>query len=254
MKPYILILSATSDEVCGIIDNIENPTTCYIGFKKVISGIISNSSIKVLVTGPSILNTACALTAVIEKEKPLMIIQTGCGGVFKNHALKTCKIGDICIATKEIFAEFGIESDDKNIFIKNPPFYLHKNFKHIFQIDTNLANHAESILKKRFKDNNIKKGTFLTVSTITATDKRADILFKTFDAPIMENMEGAASAYISLLYDIPFLEVRSASNIVGKRDKSKWKLKEAFEKCSAAVLEFINNSSVISRYYSKSRR
>ncbi len=35
-------------------------------------------------------------------------------------------------------------------------------------------------------------------------------------------MEGAACSHIAALYDIPVIEIRSASNFVGERDKSKW--------------------------------
>ncbi len=43
----------------------------------------------------------------------------------------------------------------------------------------------------------------------------------------MEAMEGAASAHIAQLYGISFIEVRSASNVVGERDKLKWDIKRA---------------------------
>jgi futalosine hydrolase len=39
---------------------------------------------------------------------------------------------------------------------------------------------------------------------------------------VMEAMEGAACAHIAKLYDIPMIEVRSGSNFVGERNKSKW--------------------------------
>ena len=38
----------------------------------------------------------------------------------------------------------------------------------------------------------------------------------------MESMEGAASAHVAMLYNIPILEIRAASNFTGEKDKSKW--------------------------------
>jgi futalosine hydrolase len=55
----------------------------------------------------------------------------------------------------------------------------------------------------------------------------------------MENMEGAGSAHVSMHYHIPFLEIRSASNMVGKRDTSLWNLPLAFERASEAVFELV---------------
>ena len=40
-------------------------------------------------------------------------------------------------------------------------------------------------------------------------------------------MEGAALHYVCLSEKIPFLQLRSVSNYVGERDKSKWALREA---------------------------
>jgi len=52
-------------------------------------------------------------------------------------------------------------------------------------------------------DFQVKKGPFITVSTITTTNARAHALFERF-APCMEQMEGAAAAHISMIYNIPF--------------------------------------------------
>lgn len=40
-------------------------------------------------------------------------------------------------------------------------------------------------------------------------------------------MEGAALHYVCLIEKIPFMQIRSLSNFVGERDKSKWRMKEA---------------------------
>jgi len=40
-------------------------------------------------------------------------------------------------------------------------------------------------------------------------------------------MEGAALHYVCLMEKIPFLQIRSISNVIGERDKSRWKLEEA---------------------------
>ena len=51
-------------------------------------------------------------------------------------------------------------------------------------------------------------------------------LFEKFNADI-ESMEGAAFHYVCLLRKANFVQIRSISNIVGERDKTKWKMKEA---------------------------
>jgi futalosine hydrolase len=77
-------------------------------------------------------------------------------------------------------------------------------------------------------------GPFVTVSTVTARDQRAEALIKAY-APIMESMEGAAAAHLARLYDVPFLEIRSAGNRVGRRDKDAWDLPLSFERCGLCL-------------------
>jgi futalosine hydrolase len=93
------------------------------------------------------------------------------------------------------------------------------------------------------KENNFRviKGDFITVSTITATLEHAQHLFKAFNHPCMESMEGAASAHIAALYNIPFIEVRAASNAVGVRNKSQWNIPLACQRASFAVKSLLEN-------------
>ncbi|PID74095.1 MAG: hypothetical protein CSB33_00400 [Desulfobacterales bacterium] len=58
----------------------------------------------------------------------------------------------------------------------------------------------------------------------------------------MESMEGAAAAAVAARFGIPFLEVRAASNLAGKRDRRKWDLPLAFERAGRAVELLIVNS------------
>ena len=97
----------------------------------------------------------------------------------------------------------------------------------------------------------IKTGTFVTVSTVTGTDKRARELEKRFSASsasgggaICENMEGAAVAHVCAMYGIPMLEIRGISNIVEDRDRSKWDIKTAAENCQKAVFVLLKEGRI----------
>jgi TetR/AcrR family transcriptional regulator len=240
-KPYILILSATEDEVAVLIKHIENQETTAIGFKKTVSGNIQNIDIKVLITGPGLVNTSQALTAAIEKDRPLIVIQTGCCGAFQESGLK---IGDIAIATEEIDAQLGIESSSADGMPDPLPFMLFNSdsgqYNQCYPVDSQLIRTAYQEVKPLIKDIgiNLKKGAFITVSTITSTDDRARALYKKY-RPIAEQMEGSASAFICLLYGIPFAEIRGVSNIAGKRDRHTWDLPRACNNCCEAILKFI---------------
>jgi futalosine hydrolase len=53
--------------------------------------------------------------------------------------------------------------------------------------------------------------------------------------PKLVNMEGAAFFYVALLHTLPFLELRSISDMVGPRDKSLWRIAEAVEALDAVL-------------------
>jgi futalosine hydrolase len=53
-------------------------------------------------------------------------------------------------------------------------------------------------------------------------------------------MEGAAMHYVCIQEKIPFLQVRSISNEVGIRDKSKWAIREAIVNLNEEIKKIIN--------------
>ena len=66
-------------------------------------------------------------------------------------------------------------------------------------------------------------------------------LFEKFN-PGIESMEGAALHYVCLLQKVSFLQLRSISNMVGERDKSKWAMKEAINNLN-------ENKNFIDKFY-----
>jgi len=246
-KPYILILSATEEEVSVLLTRVENPISSAIGFRKSITGNIQNIDIKVLITGPGLVNTSQALTAAVDRNRPLLVIQTGCCGAFKESGLI---IGDIAFATEEIDVHLGIEPSIANGMPDSLPFTLFRaetsEYKNRYPVNSEWIIKVEQALYPQLKDSDIKfvKGPFVTVSTITASYKRASFLYMHYNA-IAEQMEGSAAAHICLLYSIPFIEIRGVSNMAGKRERRYWNLPLACKNCNEAILKFIQNTDLI---------
>ena len=61
----------------------------------------------------------------------------------------------------------------------------------------------------------------VTVNEISTNKNRIDYYRNQLNASV-ESMEGAALHFVALQEKIPFLQMRSLSNFVGERDKSKW--------------------------------
>ena len=240
----ILIIAAVDHELSHLVGEIRNPVHSMIGKRKTVSGNLFGSPVLVLTTGPGMINTAQALTAVLEHVAPFLIIQTGCAGIFKESG---GDLGDIGLAQNDIDVQSGIEAEEGSPFIPEPlPFFLLESksgsIRNNYPVDPHLADNAFLILKDAFKSSGTRvlRGPFITVSTITATDSRAAAYHGSY-FPIMESMEGAAAAHVALHYNIPFLEIRAASNRVGKRDKQSWDLSLSFRQCTLAVNQLIKH-------------
>ncbi|MCF8091209.1 MAG: futalosine hydrolase [Desulfotignum sp.] len=97
----------------------------------------------------------------------------------------------------------------------------------VYTLDPDLAVSCSDLLARSLGCRVIQ-GPFVTVSSITGSYEKAAVLSQAF-SPVMESMEGAAAAHVAALYQVPMVEVRSASNRVGERDKNQWNIKKAVQ-------------------------
>ncbi|MBI5592968.1 MAG: futalosine hydrolase [Deltaproteobacteria bacterium] len=238
---HILVLAAVEPEIQGVLDRITHPSARMIGGRSVRCGRISGMPLRVVVTGPGILNTVQAITACVENARPLLIFQAGCGGGFRQLGMVN---GDIAVATAEVDVHLGIETGEHHAPLQEMPFPVlesdGKAFKENYPLDLNLAEAAFLRLKAVFGPKGIEvfKGPFITGSTVTGSEKRAAFLFRAY-SPCMESMEGAGAAFLSHYYQLPLLEIRCVSNMVGKRDLSQWDLSLACRRAGQAAADII---------------
>jgi futalosine hydrolase len=241
ITPPILIAAAVREEASHLRDRLESPRTFMVGLREVVSGNLCGIPVRILTTGPGQVNAVQALTAAIEDERPALVIQTGCAGAFAASGLA---VGDIGIATEEIDVHLGIEAQEAGFPLVPLPFPIARNdqgeIRNRYFLDARLAAGAQEIVRRAFSDTavQVQSGSFLTVSTITATDRTA-FNYQSLFGPCMESMEGAGAAHVAIHYRLPFLEIRSASNRVGNRDRDTWQTALAFERCGKAVWALI---------------
>jgi len=241
---FLAILSSMPFESGEIFDSLKNISTAKIAGKNVYIGALSGHDILMLNTGIGKVNAAHSATCLIENYPVKGLINMGVGGAYPESGLK---IGDIAIASKEIYGDEGVITSKgweslKKIGI---PLVSHgkKKYFNEFLLDKKLLKKGKDrippnppLKKGGWGDFQIKSGPFVTVSSTTGTQKRAAELRKRFHA-VCENMEGAAIAQVCAIYKIPMLEIRGISNIAGERDKRKWNLDLASENCQELVLQ-----------------
>jgi len=73
---------------------------------------------------------------------------------------------------------------------------------------------------------------------VQGEERSIDAVVRRFQ-PQVESMEGAAFMYACLVQGVRFAQVRAVSNIVERRNRGAWKLKEAIDNLGAAAANII---------------
>lgn len=157
-------------------------------------------------------------------------------GIAGSYNLEEFPIGSAALIAEEHFGDLGFETCNgfKDLFQygilgNNEPPYTDRALKRPSIPFAPL----EKILKE------FKEGTGVTVQTVTGNPAKVKALKDKYN-PHIESMEGAAVYYAALMEGVPVFEIRSVSNEVGERDKSKWDIPaalHALEECCIKIAE-----------------
>jgi futalosine hydrolase len=231
-------VSAVPREGEFFVGGLKNLKRKAIGPLLSYQGKVGGRDVVYVISGMGKTNAAHA-SALLAREYPLsLVINFGVGGAYPGKGLK---VGEIAVATKEIYADEGVLLKDgfHPLDLTGVPLVRlrRRRLFNEFPLDRRFGRAA--LLSSR-RIVNAKSGTFNTVSLCTGTKKRAKELSERFDA-ICENMEGAAVAHLCSLYEVPFVEMRGISNIVEDRDLRKWDIGLAAENCQRALMEFLTS-------------
>ena len=185
------------------------------------AGIVFHTS------GIGMMATTFSLAKAIEQYKPALVVQAGIAGCF--DAL--FPLGAIVVVGNEFIADMGVTENEE--------------WKDIF--DMNLTDPNEfpynnkQLINPNIPEFNVLKSPVVTgvsVNTIS-TDIHIIQQIQQHYHPFVESMEGAAMHYVCLKSCIPFLQIRSISNIVGERNKKAWKLKESIGNLNDYLKEYL---------------
>ncbi len=232
----IALLSSMSFESDLVRSMLKKVRMAEVAAKKVYKGRLSGLNILLMTTGIGEVNAAHTATAVVENYPVDNIINMGVGGAYSGSGLAP---GDVAVASKEIFGDNGVISSKGWKDMKEIGIPVLRKGRNKYFNEFPVSSPSQAFFKaKGTREIKISSGPFITVGSATGTQKRTRELEKMFGG-ICENMEGAAVAQVCTIYGIPMIEVRGISNIVGIRDKRRWKLKEASENCQKVVLSLL---------------
>jgi futalosine hydrolase len=152
------------------------------------------------------------------------VISAGIAGGFGGRT----GIGASVIGARSIAADLGAETPEGFLPVEDLGFATS-----ILAADDQLLTAFTSALPEAVV------GDILTLSTITGTAETAARLAARFPGAAAEAMEGYGVACAAAATGTPFAELRTISNLVGPRDRSTWRLADAFAaltKAAAATL------------------
>jgi futalosine hydrolase len=175
-----------------------------------------------LVTGIGPVNASMALGHLLGGlVRPLGVLSLGVAGAFD---LEELPLGQAVVVQEEIWPEYGLVTeegiDPQGIGLALGKIDGRPIWDRISLNPGPQAQHLGLLLP------DIPQTLSLTVSGVSGTAQRAAFLRFRYGAAI-ENMEGFALAWTCARLKIPFLEVRTISNLVGSRKTEHWDLRKA---------------------------
>lgn len=241
MKMLALLVSMPfeSDIVRSRIKKTGKARMNLSGGMRILRGQLSGMDLVLCHTGIGKVNAAHAAARIIDSFPVNAIMNAGVGGAYPGAGLE---IGDVAIASREIYGDEGVIDEDgwKGLVRIGIPLVRSgpKKYFNDFPLNTRILSDIRGVIRKKERDFRVVRGRFVTLSGASGTRQRAEKLESRFRA-VCENMEGAAIAHICTMYGIPMIEIRGISNISGIRDRRAWDLECASAHCQEIVSEVI---------------
>ena len=212
---HILLCAATDFEIAPTISLLRKSNL--------------QEKVKVLVTGAGLTAATHAITKALLQHKPALVIQAGVAGSLDNRLVP----GDVVLIQNECIGDEGVEEGG--------------NFKSLFDLKLKALNEPPwtngKLVNARIYEiagSDCKVADAVTVNEISTSETRIAWYRDHYKAQV-ESMEGAALHYVCLVENIRFLQVRAISNVIGERDKSKWKMDAAILHLNEKVQQIIRN-------------
>jgi futalosine hydrolase len=208
---HILLAAATTLEI--------QPTTHFLEKKGYRLG---GHDISVLITGVGSMAALYSLLKRVQARRPDLLLQAGIAGCLTGK-----KPGEV-VAVKEEMPDLGVWEGG--------------GFKTLF--DLGLAGRDDppysgglliNPYKKLLDLSGLEQVRAISVNEITTDPVRIG-WYQQNGKPVVESMEGSALHYSCLHENIPFLQIRSVSNEVGVRDKTKWDIPAAVRELNETLI------------------
>lgn len=222
----LLVLTATANEMRAAF-----PAAPAVGQGETAEHVVGGRTVLLGVTGVGPLNTALRAGQWLTRPDVDGVVDLGIAGGYDLNETPMCST---CFAWQETWPEYGLldelgAADPKGLGFAQAEVDGDKIWNRLKLFPVHDAESMGLTLGGGWF-----RAAGVTVSGVTGTPERAGWLKLSCNGQ-MENMEGFAAAYAATLRGIPFLEVRTISNLVGSREPGDWNLKGALRSLQGAV-------------------
>jgi len=224
----ILIVSATLLEVKPLVDRFDTMTLLPDILHKF---RYNDLEIDLLTPGIGMVPTAFYLGKYLTDGNYKFAINAGICGTYNPEIPP----GTVVHVVEECIPEAGVESEGKfrsfySLGLQDPEEYPFDEGK---LVNDNYPEYDTIESLRAVKGN--------SVYTMQTDPERIARLLKQFPADV-ESMEGASFLYACLVDNMACAQIRAVSNIVGERDKKKWKVNQALKNLDAVLMNLIEET------------
>ena len=185
-------------------------------------------ALQYLVTGVGAPACMYTLQEKLHQNSYDLVIQAGIGGCFDS----TIPLSTVYGIEKDVFADAGI--------------FENGALKTLFEAglaDPNQSPFSDGWLVNKstiLSTIHMPLAGAITVNRVSENEE-TNLLYKAKYQPMIESMEGAAFHYVCIQQKIPFLQIRSLSNYVGERDKTKWKMQASIQSLNESLVQIVDS-------------
>lgn len=221
------IIGAMEPEVAILKSQLTNAVTnTYHGYE-FHSGQLNGTDVVIVQSGIGKVAAALATSLLIDKFQPDYVVNTGSAGGFE----QSLKVGDIVVSSEVRYNDVNVTAFGYEVgqVPGNPPAYIpHPTLVEAAQ---------EGIAQ--LENINALVGLITTGDTFMTADDDIAKARANFPTMAAVEMEGAAIAHTCHLFNVPFVVIRSMSDIAGKESPTSF---EAYlETASVNSSELVNN-------------
>ncbi|HZG73403.1 MAG TPA: 5'-methylthioadenosine/S-adenosylhomocysteine nucleosidase [Chondromyces sp.] len=200
----IAVIGAMEEEVTILRDRMDNREVDIIANSEYTTGTMNGAEVVLLRSGIGKVNAAMSTTVLLQKYQPDVVINTGSAGGLNPEL----NVGDVVISTE-------VRHHDVDATVFGYEYGQVPQMPAAYQANEKLISVAAACASE--PDNvQVVKGLIATGDSFMSDPDRVEFIRTKFNNLQAVEMEAAAIAQVSHQFGVPFVIIRSLSDIAGK--------------------------------------